>query len=46
MAHISPGALPSIKKNGGLFRELQVIERLTLSLPDNYEIFHSIPLHV
>lgn len=45
MAHISPGALPSIKKNGGLFRELQVIERLTLSLPDNYEIFHSIPLH-
>jgi hypothetical protein len=40
-----PGALPSIKKNGGLFRELQVIERLTLSLPDNYEIFHSIPLH-
>ena len=45
MANITPSALPSIRKNGGLFRELEVIERLQQSLPDNYEIFHSIPLH-
>lgn len=46
MANITPSALPSLKKNGGLFRELDVIERLRQSLPDNYEIFHSVPLHI
>ena len=45
MADITPSTLPSVRKNGGLFRELEVIERLQQSLPDNYEIFHSIPLH-
>ena len=45
MAQLYPSALPALKQNGGLFRELDVIEQLRLSLPDNYEIFHSIPLH-
>jgi hypothetical protein len=46
MATLYPSALPTLKQNGGLFRELDVIERLQQSLPENYEIFHSVPLHV
>lgn len=45
MALLFPATLPSVKERGGLFRELDVIERLQLSLPDNYTLFHSLPLH-
>ena len=45
MAILSPSTLPSVRHDSGLYRELDVIERLTLSLPDDYEIFHGVPLH-
>lgn len=46
MALLFPSTLFSLKQNGGLFRELDVIERLQQFLPENYEIFHSVPLHI
>lgn len=45
MALLFPSALPSLRQDGGLFRELDAIERLRLSLPDDYEIYHSVALH-
>jgi hypothetical protein len=45
MAILYPSALPNLKQNGGRFRELDVIDRLQQSLPEHYEIFHSVPLH-
>lgn len=44
MAQISP-CLDSSRHDAGYFRELDVLERLQNSLPDNYEIFHSVALH-
>lgn len=45
MASLSPSQLPSIREDGGLFRELDVLERLRLGLPDGYEIFHEVWWH-
>lgn len=45
MARLHPSVLPSVRHNGGLFRELDALERLHKSLPDGYEIFHQVPLH-
>lgn len=45
MAQLWPSALPPLKQNGGLYRELDVLEKLRHSLSDGYEIFHSIGLH-
>ena len=36
---------PSIRHNGGRYRELNVVERLSLSLPDGIEVSHSIGWH-
>jgi superfamily I DNA/RNA helicase len=44
VALFSP-SLNSIRQDAGYFRELDVLERLQDSLPDNYEIFHSVALH-
>ncbi|HZW13939.1 MAG TPA: AAA family ATPase [Noviherbaspirillum sp.] len=45
MARLHPSVLPSVRHNGGLFRELDALERLQKSLPDGYEIFHQVPMH-
>lgn len=41
MAQISP-VLDTVRHDAGLYRELDVLERLQQSLPDGYEIFHSV----
>lgn len=43
-AKLSP-CLMSVRHDAGLYRELDVLERLQLSLPDGYEIFHSVNWH-
>ncbi|MBC3805798.1 ATP-binding domain-containing protein [Undibacterium seohonense] len=45
MALVYPSRLPIKKHNGGLFREIEVIERLAQSLPEEYEIYHSVEFH-
>ena len=45
MAQLCPSMLPPLRQNGGLYRELDVLEKLRLSLSDGYEIFHSVSLH-
>ena len=45
MAKLNPGQLPSLREDGGLFRELDVLERLRIDLPDGYEIFHEVNWH-
>ncbi len=45
MATLTPSQLPSLREDGGLFRELDVLERLRLGLPEDYEIFHEVNWH-
>jgi len=45
MAALIPSQLPSLREDGGLFRELDVLERLRLCLPDGFEIFHEVTWH-
>lgn len=45
MALLTPSNRPSLRNDAGLFRELDVLDRLQQSLPDAYEIFHSIEWH-
>lgn len=42
MATLHPEIIQSTRSDGGLYREIDVIERLSQSLPDQYEIFHSV----
>lgn len=44
MAQLSP-SLPTQRKDGGLARELDVLEHLQHSLPDGFEIFHGVSWH-
>ena len=46
MAIFHPSNLPSVKFNGGRYRERDVLDRLQQSLSNDYEIFHSIPMHI
>ena len=45
MALLSPSLLPPAARQGGLYRELDVLDRLQVTLSDGYEIFHSVSLH-
>lgn len=45
MAKLNPSQLPSLREDRGLFRELDVLERLRSDLPDGYEIFHEVNWH-
>ena len=45
MAVLNPSQLPSLRTDGGLFRELDVLERLRLGLPDAFEVFHEVTWH-
>lgn len=42
MAILHQHNIPLNRQDAGLYRELDAIDRLQQSLPDNYEIFHSI----
>jgi Holliday junction resolvase-like predicted endonuclease len=44
VARISP-TLDSIRYDAGYFREIDVLEKLQDTLPDGYEIFHSVAMH-
>lgn len=44
MAILSP-SIAAIRQDTGLYRELDVLERLQDSLPEGYEIFHSVAWH-
>ena len=41
MAQLFP-TIDALRHDGGLYRELDVLERLQQSLPDGYEVFHSV----
>lgn len=41
MAQIYP-AIDAVRHDAGLYRELDVLDRLQQSLPDGYEVFHSV----
>jgi hypothetical protein len=45
MATISPHLLPPLRTDAGLYRELEVLERLRDYLPEGFEVFHNIALH-
>ena len=42
MATLHPETFDLLRQDAGLYRELDVMERLKQSLPDNYELFHSV----
>ena len=44
MARITPAA-QVYRADAGYYRELDVLERLERSLPDDYEVFHSVSFH-
>ena len=45
MAILIPSNYPPLRTDAGLYRELEVLDRLQHSLPDTYEIFHSVEWH-
>ncbi|MFZ4534939.1 ATP-binding domain-containing protein [Propionivibrio sp.] len=45
MAKLFPCTAPTRAANAGYFRELDVLDRLELDLPDGYEIFHNVDWH-
>lgn len=45
MATLIPSLSATLRQDGGLFRELDIVHALTESLPDDYEIFHGMVLH-
>lgn len=45
MATLSPYLIPSLRTDGGRYRELEVLERLRDHLPPGFEVFHSLALH-
>jgi len=45
MAVLIPSMAGALRQDGGLYRELDLVQGLAQSLPDGYEVFHGIPLH-
>ena len=45
MAHLSPDTIFATRQHAGLYRELDVLDRLKKSLPVDNEVFHSITWH-
>ncbi len=45
MAILTPSYCANLRHDGGLQRELDVLERLTEGLPDAFEIFHEVTWH-
>jgi hypothetical protein len=45
MGLLIPSDRPVLRQDAGLYRELDVLKRLQASLPDAYEIYHSVAWH-
>lgn len=45
MAILTPNQITTLRSDAGLFRELDVLERLQHGLPDGFEIFHEVTWH-
>ena len=45
MALLIPSVMAALRQDGGLYRELDLVNGLAESLPDGYEVFHGIDLH-
>lgn len=45
MATLTPSQLPNLREDGGLYRELDVLECLKVGLPEGFEIFHEVWWH-
>lgn len=45
MAVLLPSLAPSLRHDGGLYRELDIVSQLVQALPDSYEVFHGLDLH-
>lgn len=45
MANLVPSNRPQLRSDVGLYRELDVLDRLLNSLPDGFDVFHSIEWH-
>ncbi len=45
MALLIPSMAAALRQDGGLYRELDLVNGLATSLPDGYEIFHGMDLH-
>lgn len=46
MALLIPSAAAAVRQDGGLYRELDVVNQLVEALPDGYAVFHGMALHV
>lgn len=45
MALLIPSMVAPLRQDGGVYRELDLVNELASSLPSGYEVFHGIPLH-
>lgn len=45
MALLIPSVSASLRRDGGLYRELDIVSGLSAALPDGYEVFHGLALH-
>lgn len=45
MAVLIPSMASALRLDGGVYRELDLVNGLAASLPDGYEVFHGIALH-
>lgn len=45
MAVLVPSVSPVLRRDGGIYRELDIVNQLVQALPDGYEIFHGLELH-
>lgn len=45
MALLIPSMAAALRQDGGLYRELDLVNGLAASLPEGYEVFHGISLH-
>jgi hypothetical protein len=45
MGLLIPSDRPVLRQDAGLYREFDVLKRLQASLPDAYEIYHSVAWH-
>jgi hypothetical protein len=45
MALLIPSVIGALRKDGGLYRELDLVHGLAAALPEGYEVFHGIALH-
>lgn len=45
MAQLNPSQFHNLREDGGLFRELDVLERLRIGLPAGYDVFHEVTWH-